>query len=78
MDGVEDGQGKCEDVNVSVAGDRDGRVARGFDRVRFAVDVMWVDNSGFEGKTLRMQNRSRIWIADDMEHEDMILEDCNR
>jgi len=75
VDGVEDGQGKCEDVNASVAGDRDGRAVRVFDRVRFAVDVMLVDNSEFAGTTLTMRNMSRKWIADGMEHEDTILED---
>lgn len=77
VDAVEDGQGKYEDVNASVAGGRDGMVARVFDRVRFAVDVMLVDNSEFVGKTLTRQNMSRILIADGMEHEDTILEDYN-
>jgi hypothetical protein len=62
---------------VSVVGDRGGRVARGFDRVRFAGDEMWVDNLEFAGKILMMLNMSRRWTADGKEHGDTRWEDCS-
>jgi hypothetical protein len=53
-------------------------VARGFGRVRFEGDVKLVDNSGFVGKTLTRQSRSRIWIVDGkVGHEDMLMADCS-
>src|SRR5579859_3966665 len=77
VDGVEDELDTHEDVNVSVEVDMVGTVARAFGMVRFAVDVMWVDNSEFVGKTLTMQSTSRILTADGKVHEDTTLGDCS-
>lgn len=64
-------------MNVSVEVDMVCMVARAFGMVRFAVDVMLVDNSEFVGKTLMMQSTSRISIVGGKVHEDTTTEDCS-